>query len=434
MNTLQYEYIIDKNYIYKNPFEDLKELFKENEKIKLLTDAKYVQIAFEVAKQLNEEGIALFDEEVKVERNFNVSKRKTTIILSLKRKPQLTQYFIEKSYFYKNIFEEIKQYLKNHDKVTIVAKTGEVGIAFRVAKKLVEQGIALYDKELKIGRNFKAGKGKTEIYISLIKKPKIEEYNIKKNEEPSEIYKNMKNLFEMHEKITMVALPDEVPIIFQVAKKLIDEGLAVYDEELKIKRNFKAIKGKTKVFISLKRKPTSPKFYNYINTISDDKNMDNKEIIRKSKELIEKNEKINIEYKLIDVDNAFKVAKELKNEGIATYDDELKEVRNFKDEKEKTKFVISFKKEEKIKEYEIGKKTTHNKIVKDIKELFKDNDKIKLVALMDKVGKAFTAAQVLCNEGIAMYDEELQLRRNFKEGKGKTKALISIKKRIKINN
>jgi hypothetical protein len=26
------EYIIDKNYIYKNPFEEIKELLKENEK------------------------------------------------------------------------------------------------------------------------------------------------------------------------------------------------------------------------------------------------------------------------------------------------------------------------------------------------------------------------------------------------------------------
>ena len=31
MNTLQKEYTIDSNYIYKNPFEELKELFKENE-------------------------------------------------------------------------------------------------------------------------------------------------------------------------------------------------------------------------------------------------------------------------------------------------------------------------------------------------------------------------------------------------------------------
>lgn len=356
MNTLQFEYTIDQNYIYKNPFEDLKELFKENEKIKLLTDSKYVQIAFEVAKQLNEEGIATFNEELKIERNFKDPKRKTTIILSLKRKPQLAQYFIEKSYFYKNIFEEIKQYLKNHDKVTIVAKTGEVGIAFRVAKELIEQGIALYDEELKIGRNFKAGKGKTEIYISLIKKPKIEEYNIKKKEESSEIYKNIKNLFEKNEKITMVALPGEVPIAFQVAKKLIDEGLAVYDDDLKIKRNFKTINDKTKAFISLKRKPIPLKNNNNINTISVDKNKDDEEIIRKPKELIEKNEKNNIEENPSDFDNAFKVTQELKNERIVTYDDKIKEVRNIKDEQKKTKDVILLKKEEKIKEYEIGKK------------------------------------------------------------------------------
>lgn len=43
INTLPKEYTIDKNYIYKNTFEDLKELLKENEKIKLITYPKYVQ-------------------------------------------------------------------------------------------------------------------------------------------------------------------------------------------------------------------------------------------------------------------------------------------------------------------------------------------------------------------------------------------------------
>ena len=436
MNTLQKEYTIDKNYIYKNPFEDLKELFKENEKIKLITNPKYVQIAFQVAKELNEENIASLDEDLKVERNFKESKRKTTIILSLKRKQQLNEFFIEKNYFYKNIFEEIKNYLKNHDKITLKAKREEVGMAFKVAKELVEQGIALYDEELKIGRNFKAGKGKTEIYISLKKKPCIQEYHIKKNEESSEIVQNMKQLFEKNEKITMVALPGEIPTAFKAAKKLIDGGIALYDEELKIKRNFKVEKGKTKAFISLKKRPVPIQSKNKINinTISIQKNSDYDEIIRKSINLLETNEKMNLEAKPTDVCIAFKVAEDLNNKGISTYDDELKVERNFKEEKERTKVVISLKKKAKIKEYEIGKKSTNEKIVKDIKELFKEYDKIILVALREKVGSAFTACKVLFEEGIAIYDDELKIKRNLKEGLGSTKACISIKKKIKSSN
>ena len=433
MNTLPKEYTIDKNYIYKNPFEDLKELFKENEKIKLITNPKYVQIAFQVAKELNEENIATFDEELKIERDFKDSKRKTKIILSLKRKQQLNEYFIEKNYFYKNIFEEVKNYLKNHDKVTITAKREEVGMAFKVAKELVEKGIALYDEELKIERNFKAGQGKTKIYISLKKKPYIQEYHIKKNEESSEIIQNMRQLFKKNEKITMVALPGEIPTAFKASKKLIDEGIAQYDEELKIERNFKAEKGKTKAFISLKRRPVPEPSKNKmnINTISIQKNTDYDEIIKKSINLFEKNEKINLEVKSSEVGTAFKVAQELNNKGISTYDDELKIERNFKDDKGKTKIVISLKKKAKIKEYEIGKKCTNEKIVKDIKELFKEYDKIILVALKEKVGSAFTACKVLCEEGIAMYDDELKIKRNLKEGIGSTKACISIRKKIK---
>ena len=49
-------------------------------------------------------------------------------------------------------------------------KTGEVGIAFEVAKELISQGIVEYDEELKLSRNYKAGKGNTQVYISLRKK------------------------------------------------------------------------------------------------------------------------------------------------------------------------------------------------------------------------------------------------------------------------
>jgi hypothetical protein len=69
--------------------------------------------------------------------------------------------------------------------------------------------------------------------------------------------------------------------------------------------------------------------------------------------------------------------------------------------------------------------------MKDIRELLKENDKIKLVTLMDKVGFGFTVAKVLYDEGAVTYDEELQIKRFLKEGKGKTKAVISLRKKIK---
>ena len=289
MSTVPNEYIIDKNYIYKNPFEEVKNLLKENEKIKLVCLPKYVPVAFQLAKELNDEGIATYDEELKVERYLVDKKLKTKIYLSIKRKPKIFEYLIGDDYYFENTFEEVKNYLKNHDKVTIVAKTKEVGIAFKIAKELVAQGIALYDEELKLGRNFKSGKGPTKVYISLKKKPVINEYFIKKNEESFKMYNDMKELLKNHEKVIISAFPLEVPIAFKFCKKLIDEGIASYDEELKIDRNFKAVKGKTKAFISLKRKPALKRI-NSINTIYSQKNskLNQVENLDKDKNLIEK--------------------------------------------------------------------------------------------------------------------------------------------------
>ena len=70
MNTLSKLYIFDKTLIYKNPLEELKELLNENEKIKIISEPQYVSKAFQIAKELNEEGFATLDEELKVERNF----------------------------------------------------------------------------------------------------------------------------------------------------------------------------------------------------------------------------------------------------------------------------------------------------------------------------------------------------------------------------
>ena len=354
---------------------------------------------------------------------------KTKIYLSIKKKPEY--YAIGKSYFYKNIFEDLKNYLKNHDKVKIAAQNGEVGLAFRVAEELVSQGIAMYDEELKLGRNFKEGQGKTKVFISLKKKPIVKEYIIKKNAESSEIFNDMKELFTKNEKITMTALPGDVASAFKAAKKLIDQHIAIYDEELKIKANFKAGKGKTKAFISLKRRPLPSKIntISTINTIVVKKDADQNEIIKNATDLLEKNKKINLAAKTSEVGNAFRIAEELNKKGIGTYDDEIKIERNFKEGQGKTQILISLKQKEKTIEYMIGKNASHEKTMKDIRTLLKENNKIKLVTLMDKVGFGFTMAKALYDEGIVTYDEELKIKRNFKEGKGKTKAFISLRKK-----
>lgn len=399
MNSVSKEYIIDKNYIYKNPFEELKNLLKENEKIKLVTLPKYVPIAFQVAKELNDEGIATYDEELKVERYIKDKKLKTKIYLSIKRKPKIIEYLIGNDYFFKNNFEEVKCYLKNHDKVTIVAKREEVGIAFKIAKELVSKGIALYDEELKLGRDYKSGKGSTKVYISLKKKPVIKEYLIKKEDESFKMYNDIKKLFEKKENVTISAYPLDVPKAFKIAKKLIDEGIASYDEELKIEPNFKAGKGKTKTFISLKRK-TALKNNNNINIINKEKNSNEKESLKKDINLRDKKENI--------------LGK--------TKEEILEESHDKKDSK-----ICLLK--ENVKEYEIRKNISYEKIIKDIKELLKENNHINLIARMNLVGATFNIVHILNKEGIITFGDELKIKRNFKSRQERTKIFISIKKK-----
>ena len=54
-------------------------------------------------------------------------------------------------------------------------------IARKVAKELVTQGIALYDEELQLSRNFKNGQGNTQVIISLKRKPVAQNIIIQKN-------------------------------------------------------------------------------------------------------------------------------------------------------------------------------------------------------------------------------------------------------------
>ena len=70
------EYIIDKNYINKNTFQDLKELLKAHEKIKIITSPKYVPIAFQVSKELNIQGLSTYDEELKVKEISQIQNEK----------------------------------------------------------------------------------------------------------------------------------------------------------------------------------------------------------------------------------------------------------------------------------------------------------------------------------------------------------------------
>ena len=284
-NSSLAEYIIDKNYIYKNLFQELKELLKANEKIKIITSPKYVPIAFQVAKELYSEGLSTYDEALKIERDFK--QRKTKINITLKRKEKIFEYLIGEEYFYKNIFTEIESYLNTNEKVTIAAKPGEVGIAFRVAKELVKKGIACYDEELKLSRNFKEG-GHTKVFISLKKRDKSDNKgvsniniikkdnykisdnkNMDKNEKKEtikellienktsfgEIVGSIRDLLKESNKIKVVTNNKNIGIAFKAVEDLVKKKEISYDEELVVKRenvNGKG-KGKAKIYISIKK-------------------------------------------------------------------------------------------------------------------------------------------------------------------------------------
>lgn len=278
------EYIIDKNYINKNTFQDLKDLLKVHEKIKITTSPKYVSIAFQVTKELNIQGLSTYDDELKVERDFTNQKRKTYISITIKRKPKIFEYLIGKDYFYKNIYTEIKSHLNIHNKVTIVAKPGEVGIAFKVANQLVKEGSAIYDEELKLDRNFKEGQGSTKVYISLKKRNKKinkeieinnnniidvkkinEESNIIINENSNELIvekncsydrlmENIKNKFDKNNnRIILIANKDNISTVFNVIKTLKEKKKVIFEEELNVKHEIKKGKGKAKIYISIRK-------------------------------------------------------------------------------------------------------------------------------------------------------------------------------------
>ena len=281
------EYIIDKKHIYKNTYQELKDLLKENEKIHIVTSPEYVPYAFQVAKALYSEGLSTYDQDLKIERDFKSSKLKTKIYISIKRKPKIFEYLIGKEYFHKNIFTEIKNYLDKNNKVTIVAKTEEVGIAFKVANELVKKGIAYYDEELKLHRNFKEGQGNTKVIISLKKRAKIKsdkkepqkdvsnlkiiqtqnsniinhsqkkekvEIEIKKDSSYEKIVSNIRDLLNGYNKIKLIANKDNVGLAFTAVEALIKKKEITYDEELYVKHEIQEGKGRAKIFISIKKK------------------------------------------------------------------------------------------------------------------------------------------------------------------------------------
>lgn len=284
------EYIIDKKYIYKNTYQELKELLKEYEKIHIVTSPEYVPYAFQVAKELHSDGLSTYDEDLKIERDFKSSKRKTKIYISIKRKPKIFEYLIGKEYFHKNILTEVKNYLDKHNKVTIVAKTGEVGIAFKVANELIKKGLAYYDEELKLDRNFKHGQGKTKVIISLKKRTKIKstkeeqnkdvskikiikpekstinesqkkekvetikELEIKKNSSYDKVVSNIRDLLNGCNKIKLIAYNNSVSLAFTAVETLIKKKEIDYDEELYVRHDIQKGKGRAKIFIAIKKK------------------------------------------------------------------------------------------------------------------------------------------------------------------------------------
>ena len=164
-----------------------------------------------------------------------------------------------------------------------MSKPGEVSIAFKVANQLVKEGIAIYDEELKLERNFKEGQGSTKVYISLKKRDKkinkeIKENNniidVKKNNEENNIIinedskeliigkncshnklvDNIKEEFGKNiNKIILIANKDNVSTVFKVIKTLKEKKEAIYDEELNVKHEIRKGKGRAKIYISIKK-------------------------------------------------------------------------------------------------------------------------------------------------------------------------------------
>ena len=64
--------------------KDIRELLSENKKVILNTSIDKVWNAFTAIKVLNDEGIAVLDEELKIERNFK-EETKTKILISIKK-------------------------------------------------------------------------------------------------------------------------------------------------------------------------------------------------------------------------------------------------------------------------------------------------------------------------------------------------------------
>ena len=87
-------------------------------------------------------------------------------------------------------------------------------------------------------------------------------------------------------------------------------------------------------------------------------------------------------------------------------------IEDIHEKKKENNIVKDLDSKSKHKQYILDEKTP-DKILKEIKELFKENDKITFIAFNDKVVLAFEIAQILVKEGIARYDE-LNIDRTLK--------------------
>ena len=165
-----------------------------------------------------------------------------------------------------------------------------MGIAFKVASELVKKGIAYYDEELKLDRNFKEGQGKTNVVISLKKRTKIKsikeepkkdvsnvktikpksntinesqnkekvetikELEIKKNSSYDKVVSNIRDLLNGSNKIKLIVFNNSVSLAFTAVEALIRNKEIAYDEELFVKHDIQKGKGRAKIFIAIKKK------------------------------------------------------------------------------------------------------------------------------------------------------------------------------------
>ena len=127
---------------------------------------------------------------------------------------------------------------------------------------------------------------------------------------------------------------------------------------------------------------------------------------------------------------SLKKRNESDNKGVSNINIIKKDNFEISDNKNKDKK----EKKETIKELFIENKTSFGEVVGNIMDLLKESNKIKVVTNNKNIGIAFMAVEDLVKKKEISYDEELVVKRENANGKGKAKIYISIKKFIISNN